>query len=76
MTKPKPLKNKYCMAEILFGKTLVFQKEDVKAAMKFHKLRLKNQINIHWHWLKNTTKEEAYKFFEAQVNIAFRDVIE
>jgi len=36
--------------------------------MKKHFTRLKNQLKIHWRWLKNTDYLTAYEFIETVIS--------
>ena len=40
------------------------------------KARIKNQLRIHWKWVRGQTFDEAYKFFENCINQAVSGSLE
>ena len=62
------LSNRWGYAMKISDKTKVLRMNEVKENMDETKARIKNQLRIHWFWLKDKDHEEVSKFVNAIIN--------
>ena len=70
LNKEKPLNEKRFglgkdIPEAIMNDMFFYYEEDVAKAVKKSKARRKNQLRIHWFWLKDKSWEEVVLFLNA-----------